>query len=129
MTTDRNFNPRLRDAEDRPITARIRGSVERPDFRDKAEPEDPGAVSREGYARAEEAAARRSAAIERDRSGASEVPLSVAARLETFERRVQSLEADAIVMRARLTELEAQRPAKASVSSARGGSPGLPGAA
>jgi hypothetical protein len=102
VTTARDFNPRMRDAEGMPLVAPVRGSVQRPNFRDKAPEVDPGAVTAEVQARIEASAARNP----RERmGGASSQWLLV----EALARRIEQLEAEAIVARQRLSELEAQR--------------------
>jgi len=107
-------NRQLRDKRGEHMSAPVRGSLDRPDFRTTPEV-DPGQVATEGAARAQASADRRAQAIERDQQRASTLPPSADSRLGALERRVQSLEADAIVMRARITELESLQPRKASV--------------
>jgi hypothetical protein len=113
-----------------PHSAPVRGSVDRPDFRDVAKEEDPAAVSSEALARAQASADRRAQAHARDqvRTPAPSLAPSADVRLQALERRIQSLEAENIVMRARLTALEEQRPSKPRVSRLRD-DPTLPGAA
>ena len=114
-----------------PYSAPVRGSVERPDFREAAKEEDPTAVSSEARARAQASADRRLQALERDQVRALApglLPPSADARVLALERRIQSLEAENVVMRARLTALEDQRPGKPRVGRLRDG-PNLPGAA
>lgn len=128
-----DFNPRLVAPDGSPLAAPTRGATERPDFRNPEDAPDPAAVTNEAHARAQAAADRRTAGIERARPRAPDpaLPLAADARLAALERRVQSLEADAIVMRARITTLEQQAAERPSVSrmSRQDSGPNLPGAA
>ena len=100
--TDRNFNPRLRDSEGMPLVAPVRGSVQRPDFRAKAPQVDPGAVKTETAERIEASAAR----APRERLGGAPSQWLL---VEAMARRIEQLEAEALVTRQRISELEAQR--------------------
>jgi hypothetical protein len=86
-----------------PLVAPVRGSVQRPDFRAKAPQVDPGAVTTETQERLAASAAR---SVSRERMGGAP---SHGFLVEALARRIEQLEAEAIVMRQRLGELEAQQ--------------------